>query len=832
MSSIRELRNRKRRESFTGRDGELHLFRQLLAAEEPEYALFHIYGVGGIGKSSLLNQFRRIAQGASCPVAMIDMQVNFGVIEVLTSIRDQVAPTPSRDFSEFDRALDMYNDVQSKLQSAVGSLSSGIISGIREGIPLGLGALAVDTIGEEQVKAWLYRHLPRANADLYLHGDRVLTEKLILGLNALTAHSKIVLLFDTYEQTSQAQDDWLCDTLLDSNLSNQTLIAIAGRDPLGGRWSEWDSVMLNLELQRFTEQEAREYLVMRGVSDLAMIDELLVFTQRFPWALALVTDTPALRQMSAADLAAQRHTIGDKLAERFVSQVIDEPEMRELVELCAVVRTFDYDVVRAMWQRQDVEEPMRRLRHYSFVTVRQDGRWSLHQIVRGFLNQGLKRRSLSHWGELNQRAADFYATRTTQWPRYSEEWNWMTLEHLYHQLRLDEEQGVLTFARLFEEAKRFSRYDFCSELLNNVQDVELSRPHSHNWFAFYRGKMIRIIDTFAWDKAHSINLRLYQESDLPAALRAHVTTDLGRYYYHLSGEYEQAIQMLEESLRLRSELDDRQGQAHVLSHLAMAYAAAGDYERGRESGLACIRLAEELDAPFRLGWGCFSLGVLETHAGNHETAIEHFKRSLATFKGTGYEFEPGVVRHRLGRVSLAMGDYTGALEHYRASLELMRKYEKRAWATRTLIDMCEVYRLQGNVPHFERHAAEAEAIALDQHNDTQLARLRLLQAETALETGQSEEAIATLYLEGLFYAANAPRIMLQASLAQIERGLAQLTAEPGRANKIKKQLLSKIEQALDDSSIYVNLPVRLGPRGRETLRALDLPRHWCIDQGG
>jgi hypothetical protein len=263
------LRDRRQRESFTGRQAELNAFRRLLTADQAEYAIFNGPGVGGIGKSSLLRQFRRIAQELGYPVAIVDMQVHFSVDEILRSIREQVAGTNDRSFGEFDRALEIFNDVRSKLQGAVGSLASGVVSGLQEGVPLGLGALAVDTVGEEQMKAWLYRHLPRANADLYLHSDRVLTEKLIAGLNGLIQAnaSPLVVMFDTYEQSSQAQDDWLRDTFLGSDLSSHVLVVVAGRDPLPGRWHEWRSVLLSRQLHRFTEEEARQYLGQRGITE-------------------------------------------------------------------------------------------------------------------------------------------------------------------------------------------------------------------------------------------------------------------------------------------------------------------------------------------------------------------------------------------------------------------------------------------------------------------------------------------------------------------------------------------------------------------------------------
>jgi tetratricopeptide (TPR) repeat protein len=838
VPSIRELRDHKQRESFTGRRVELNTFRRLLTAGEAEYAILHVYGVGGVGKSSLLRQFRRIAQETGCPVASVDMQVHFGVSEILRSIREQVGQGHERAFAEFDKALDMFNDVRSKLQGAVGSLASGVVSGLREGVPLGLGALAVDTVGEEQMKAWLYHHLPRANADLYLHGERVLTEKLIPGLNRLAEHngSKLVILFDTYEQSSQAQDDWLRDTFLDSDLSSNVLIGVAGRDPLPDRWHEWRSVLLSRQLQPFTDQEAQEYLTRRGITDPALTEALLSFTERLPWALALATDTPGARDMTAADFVrtSHRHTIGDKLVERFVSQVQDDAEMRELVDVCAVVRTFDHDVVRALWGREAVDEPLERLRHYSFVRVRPNGRWSLNQVVREFLDQGLRRRSSSRWTELNQRAAAFYQESTTARPHYSGEWNWLTLESLYHRLRLNEDEGISYFASLFEEAMHLSRYDFCSELLNTVQDVQMIHPYSEHWLTFYRGVITRVANISAWDQAHAINQALYRERDLPPTLRARVTTDLGRYYYQIAAQYEQGIAMLDESLALRRELKDEDGQAHVLSHLAVAHSASGDFERGRACGLACIQLAEKLDAPYRLGWGYFSLGVIESRAGDQSNALDYFQRSLNTFESAGYEFEPGVVHYHIGRLSLEMKNLDTALKHFETNLKLMHKYDKQVLAARTMVDICELDLLRQDTAHLAQQAAETEKMILDQGNATLLARLRLIQAEALLQDkNPAVETVTSLYLEALLAAAGAPRLMLYSVIERIEARLNKLAAVGGAslAHTVSQTLASGVVQALEGTLARRGQLIVLPAHARQSLLALALAQRWaCIGQ--
>lgn len=61
-----------RRSRFVGRVSECTLFRQALLAEELPFYVLHVFGPGGIGKSSLLNQFRHLAKEQEIPLVYID----------------------------------------------------------------------------------------------------------------------------------------------------------------------------------------------------------------------------------------------------------------------------------------------------------------------------------------------------------------------------------------------------------------------------------------------------------------------------------------------------------------------------------------------------------------------------------------------------------------------------------------------------------------------------------------------------------------------------------------------------------------------------------------
>src|SRR5262245_4934074 len=61
-----------RRGRFVGREAELELFRSALLAAQPPFVVLHLYGPGGVGKTTLLREYARVAAESSRPVILLD----------------------------------------------------------------------------------------------------------------------------------------------------------------------------------------------------------------------------------------------------------------------------------------------------------------------------------------------------------------------------------------------------------------------------------------------------------------------------------------------------------------------------------------------------------------------------------------------------------------------------------------------------------------------------------------------------------------------------------------------------------------------------------------
>lgn len=72
VRSLEERLDAASRRQFVGRSAELELFRAALQDDPPPFAVLHVHGPGGIGKTTLLREFARLAVEANRAVVALD----------------------------------------------------------------------------------------------------------------------------------------------------------------------------------------------------------------------------------------------------------------------------------------------------------------------------------------------------------------------------------------------------------------------------------------------------------------------------------------------------------------------------------------------------------------------------------------------------------------------------------------------------------------------------------------------------------------------------------------------------------------------------------------
>jgi len=200
---------------------------------------------------------------------------------------------------------------------------------------------------------------------------------------------------------------------------------------------------------------------------------------------------------------------------------------------------------------------------------------------------------------------------------------------------------------------------------------------------------------------------------VPAAVRAKALTGMGWLMaVHLArGETlinaADALSLLQESLALFRQLDNKRGVAFTLRVLSAVYFYSRPPEIGRcraalDEGLALFR---ELGDKFGLSEMALMLGYLAQAQADLEQAEVFFEEALRLRKELGNLDGIAWTLSRLGRVVMARGNYKRAKALFQESLSLWRELGWKQWITDSTAPLAELLLLEGD---YRQAAALAE----------------------------------------------------------------------------------------------------------------------------
>ena len=216
-----------RRRRFVGRTQETLLFESVLASKQLPWQVLYIFGLGGVGKTTLLREFAYICQEAGTPVVYVDAR--------------NIEPYPE----SFYKALEV---------------AAGV---------------------EFQINEPQRRRERREERGFAQDGL----------CDAIACHSgHYVVLIDTYEILISLED-WLLQVFLPQLPENALVVLAGRQPPSKAWRSDpgWQALTYTLELCNFSLEESCAYLSKRQIPE-QQYECILNFTHGHPLALSLVAD--------------------------------------------------------------------------------------------------------------------------------------------------------------------------------------------------------------------------------------------------------------------------------------------------------------------------------------------------------------------------------------------------------------------------------------------------------------------------------------------------------------------------------------------------------------
>ena len=161
------------------------------------------------------------------------------------------------------------------------------------------------------------------------------------------------------------------------------------------------------------------------------------------------------------------------------------------------------------------------------------------------------------------------------------------------------------------------------------------------------------------------------------------------------GDYEQAKELAEESLKLSRQAHDKVGIARALFELANNVTYLGDRERGKELYEEAIALCREVGYASGLGGGLLSLGYFLLLEGDYERGAALNEEAVALFRERGYKGQLEFAVVNLGWAALLRGDHEPARSYLKESLTLSKELGDRLTASDGLEGLACVYATEG-----------------------------------------------------------------------------------------------------------------------------------------
>ncbi len=237
--------------------------------------------------------------------------------------------------------------------------------------------------------------------------------------------SRPLVLIDTFEQLEELTR-WLQEEFL-PNLDTDVRVVVAGRFPMGPGWSDWQKIVRPMQLRGLSTDDVKEYLERRGIAEAVLVRQVQSATGGLPLAVTLAADMIQQLGMRRFEAAPEWRLAVRSLVERLLVEAPD-PDLREALEACSVVRQFDEATLEATLGRRDISTAFDRLCRLSVVRPSEHG-LMLHDDLRRMLAEDLRWRKPERFRELRLAALAHYRERARTAP--ASERPWLVAERLY-----------------------------------------------------------------------------------------------------------------------------------------------------------------------------------------------------------------------------------------------------------------------------------------------------------------------------------------------------------------------------------------------------------------
>jgi CHAT domain-containing protein/Tfp pilus assembly protein PilF/ketosteroid isomerase-like protein len=165
--------------------------------------------------------------------------------------------------------------------------------------------------------------------------------------------------------------------------------------------------------------------------------------------------------------------------------------------------------------------------------------------------------------------------------------------------------------------------------------------------------------------------------------------------YRVRGDYKQAKEQYDQSLKLAEEIGDKVILADVFSSVGANYMRQGNYPQALDFHQRALHLREELGDKVYFSRELRYVGNIYLLQGDNVRALEILQRSLKLSDELGNKASSSATLLSIGIIYYSQGNYPQALEYFQHSLKIKREIGDQAGVARALSNIGSIHGLQG-----------------------------------------------------------------------------------------------------------------------------------------
>lgn len=588
-------------------------------SKENDIKVITYYGIGGIGKTSLLKQIRKeLKDNSKQPIYIhIDFEENNDMFAVLTKIRDLFQKQFRFDFPMFDLANYAFLQKQGKnikkeeLKNLISD--SHLLSSL---LDIGSAIPAISNVitlvrGVDNFNAALRNMFDNSKKELNeIKNDepdvilRNMPYYLACDLenNLKNQREPLVVFIDTYEVLVNElagigepleKDKWIRDEKrgLIVNIPNAIWV-IASRDKL--KWEQinpdWKGTLDQHLLGNLSDVDAYSFLAEAGVSNQNLIKEIYQLTEGVPLYLDICVD----RYNSIIEKSEVPHIedIGSntyELITRFVKYMDDNKKALVYIISCLDEWTEELlnKLVNAIMPGFSFVT-LNNIKNYSFILTEDEKIYKMHQAIRSVIYNDCDKRISN---KINKYMEDYLYEILEINTLYSADYANTVKRYLLYKLRGEfktEDDFIKfyneTFAKLHKNLIQSYQYDEACSL------DEILIKYSTNRFGYskatstcYLKYSVDLYFAGNYNEALNIALKAYEcfkqniGEDHPDTISAMRNLAIS---YRKTGQYQIALTLSKKAADLRTKIlgEEHPSTVNDMVNLAISYRKAGNYE--------------------------------------------------------------------------------------------------------------------------------------------------------------------------------------------------------------------------------------------------------------